>query len=114
MITEANIDIFMSFYRRELPHSRISPKMHMLEDHIVPWIRRWGMGMGFHSEQGAESIHARFNSMLRTYSNIRNPLERLGKVVQEHNLKNLPQLLNLRPIVKRRKANTDSSDEDSN
>ena len=40
--------------------------------------------MGFHSEQGAESIHARFNSMLRTYSSVRNQLERLGKVVHEH------------------------------
>ncbi len=33
--------------------------------------------MGFHSEQGDESIHAIFKSLKRTYSCVRNPVERL-------------------------------------
>lgn len=39
-------------------------------DNMVPWIRKWVMGTGFHSEQGAESIHALFNCLKRTCSKI--------------------------------------------
>lgn len=32
--------------------------MHMLEEHVVPWLRMWHVGFGLMGEQGAESIHA--------------------------------------------------------
>ena len=41
------------------PDSSISPKMHLLEDHIIPWAKEWHVGFGLLGEQGAESIHAR-------------------------------------------------------
>ena len=56
----------------------------MLEDHMVPFLKKMKMGMGFLGEQGAESIHARFNSITRNYANMRNPAERLECVVKEH------------------------------
>ena len=56
------------YYREELPHSTVTPKLHMLEEHLVPWLQRWRVGFGLLGEQGAESIHARFNSLKRTYA----------------------------------------------
>ncbi len=52
---DQNIRSFMEAYRAT--KKRITPKLHMLEDHTVAWIQKWGVGVGFHSEQGAESIH---------------------------------------------------------
>ena len=45
----------------------MTPKMHMLEDHVVPFLREWHVGFGFHREQGAESLHAvlRINAKYR-------------------------------------------------
>ena len=56
---EESICQYMLFYRTHF--RRVLPKMHMLEDHVLPWIRRWGTGMALHGEQGGESIHAEFN-----------------------------------------------------
>ena len=61
--TEAKIDKFMEFYRESFPEATVTPKLHMMEDHIVPFLQKWKIGLGFLGEQGAESIHARFNSI---------------------------------------------------
>ncbi len=63
---ESEIDAFLLFYRSSFPHATITPKLHMVEDHIVNFIRRWRVGLGMLGEQGAESIHARFNQFERT------------------------------------------------
>ena len=44
----------------------------MLKDHVVPFLQRWKVGFGFLGEQGAELIHARFNSIRKNYSNMPN------------------------------------------
>ena len=62
-ISEKNIKSFMAYYWATFPLATVLPKMHILEDHIVPWIRRRQVGFGFMGEQGAESIHAYFNSL---------------------------------------------------
>ena len=100
---EQNIKQFMAAYH--LGEMRITPKLHiiLLEEHIVPWIRRWHVGVGFHSEQGAESIHALFNTLLRTYASTRNSTKKLERVMKEHYLKNTPQNLASIPVVNRRK-----------
>ena len=58
-----NIARFMAYYRSQFPTATVTPKLHMLEEH-VPWIKRWGMGFGLLGEQGAESIHAYFNPFM--------------------------------------------------
>ena len=79
ILVEKNIGDFMEAYR--LVEKRVTPKVHILEEHIVPLIRKWGgVGVGFHSEQGAESIHTLFNSLLRTYASTRNPTQRMVRV----------------------------------
>ena len=56
----------MKYYREQFPTSTVTPKLHMLEEHIVPWLKKWKVGFGLLGEQGAESIHAHFNSLKRT------------------------------------------------
>ena len=67
----------MQYYRTQLTSSMVTPKMHMLEEHVVPWVKKWRVGFGLLGEQGAESIHAYFNSLKRTYCGIPDSLQRL-------------------------------------
>ena len=69
--------------------------MHMMERHIVTQIRQWKVGMGILGEQGAESIHAWFNCIERSYAGIPNRKDRLLRVMQEHYLKIDQNLQNL-------------------
>ncbi len=101
--TGSNIDSFLSFYRKNFSTARVTPKLHMMEDHVVPWIRKWRLGMRFHSEQGAESIHAIFNSLKRTYSGVRNSVERFRYMLKEHCLQNAPLNITAEPAVRKRK-----------
>ena len=84
--TEHAISEFMESFRASFPSSSISLKMHLLEDHTVPWARRTGTGFGLLGKQGAESIHARFNTLQRTYQCIHNKVDRLLSIVKEHSL----------------------------
>ena len=79
---ETNIESFMIFLWSKFPDIRISPKLHILEDHVVPFIRRYGVGSGFYGEQGGESIHKTINAMKHNYSNIKNACERLKYIMR--------------------------------
>ena len=67
-------------------------KMHLLEDHMVEWISTHQAGCGLMGEQGAESIHAKFNSLIRTYSGIRNSTAKLKSIMNEHYLNVSPHI----------------------
>jgi len=54
-------------------------------------------------EQGAESIHAKFNSLKRTYCGIRSPLDKLKCIMKEHYLNVSPRLSAAVPPVEKRK-----------
>ncbi|XP_078600313.1 uncharacterized protein LOC144875275 [Branchiostoma floridae x Branchiostoma japonicum] len=75
---------FMSFYRSNVPNGTVPIKMHMLEDHVVPCIRRWGFGLGFMAEQGVEHVHALFNSLARPTCTIPDPVARLKSTLTSH------------------------------
>ncbi len=103
---EKAIADFMAFYRLEFASASVLPKMHMLEEHMVPWMRSWRIGCGFMGEQGAESLHARLNCTENAYNNMRDRVERLRVVLQNHHLQILPETESLRPPplkVKKRK-----------
>ena len=54
----------MTCCRNSFPNATVLLKMHMLEEHVVPWLKMWQhIGFGIMGEQGAESIHAYFNSL---------------------------------------------------
>ena len=42
---EGDIIYFMAYLRLEFPQIRISPKLHMLEDHVIPFLQKWGASM---------------------------------------------------------------------
>ena len=68
---------FMAFYRKNFPQATVLPKMHILEDHTIPWLRRWHVGAGLMGKQGAESIHAHMGRLEAQYYRIVDPLDRL-------------------------------------
>ena len=57
MHLERRIEVFMAYYRTSFSDLSVSitPKLHMLEEHVVPWMKQWGFGLGFMGEQGGES-----------------------------------------------------------
>ena len=82
-------------------------KMHILEDHMLEWATTYQAGCGLMGEQGAESIHAKFNTLKRTYSGVRNPIAQLKSILQEHYLNISPHLsAAVPPPEKKRKKNT--------
>lgn len=101
IFTESNICNFLDYYRSNFPTATITPKLHMLEDHIIPWIRQWHVGFGLMGEQGAESIHAAFNYDERIYANLGNRVEKLKSVLQNHHLKITPSNVVLQPPSKK-------------
>ena len=92
---------FMSYYRTTFPESTVLPKMHFLEEHMIPWLRRWHVGFGMMGEQGAESIHAYFNSL--AYQSIPDRVQRVKHMLKEHHLHVAPPNVAARPAIKKRK-----------
>lgn len=93
----------MVCYRESFPTSTVLPKMHMLEEHVIPWLREWHIGFGFMGEQGAESIHAYFNTLTRTFRGIPDRVSRLRQILHEHLLHVAPANVAAKPEIKRRK-----------
>lgn len=89
----------MSFYRDSFPHATVTPKLHMLEDHIIPFLKEFGVGLGFLGEQGAESIHCRFNSICDNMK-VKNPVDKLHAILKEHLLQVCPDNLDKKPEKK--------------
>uniref|UniRef100_A0A1X7T6T4 Uncharacterized protein n=1 Tax=Amphimedon queenslandica TaxID=400682 RepID=A0A1X7T6T4_AMPQE len=106
-----HIDKFMEFYRAKFPEATCIPKMHMLEEHVVPWLKQWRVGCGYMGEQGAEALHANFNTCERVYNNMRDQVERLKVVLQNHHMQVLPSTASLEPppIKKRKKKAQDTA-----
>ena len=104
----------MEFYRKSFPHSTVLPKMHILEDHVIPWFRRWRLGFGLMGEQGAEAIHAHMMRLERLHQGIPDQVERLKYIVKELILESDPSLTCLRPApLKRNREDDTSSGNDS-
>lgn len=74
----------------------------MLEDHMVPFLKRVKVGLGFLGEQGAESIHARFNSIRKNYDKMPNRVNRLEAMMKEHLTQCVPQNIEQVPTIVRR------------
>ena len=73
---------------------------------MLEWVSTHRAGCGLMGEQGAESIHAKFNSLKRTYSGIRNPIARLS-IMQDHYLSISPHMSAAVPTPEeRRKKST--------
>ena len=95
----------MSYYRQTFPNASVLPKMHFLEEHVVPWLKKWRIGFGFMGEQGAESIHAYFNGLGTRYKSVPDPVKRMECMMREHFLHIAPANVDARPVIKKRKLN---------
>lgn len=109
--TAHNIKTFMAYYRSQFPTSTVTPKLHMLEEHVVPWIKKWGVGFGLLGEQGAESIHAYFNDLKLRFGSIPDRLQRLKQIMVEHHLHVAPANTTARPPVAKKKRLSDTCEE---
>jgi len=99
----------LSFYRANFPKATVLPKMHLLEDHMVDWFKKFNVGAGMMGEQGAESIHAHLNRLERTYSGIPNKLDRLKYIFNMYQLETAPSFQSLKPATQTRKRKRPSS-----
>ena len=79
----------MMYYRTTWPDQSVTPRLHMLEDHVVEFVRKWGLGIGIYSEQGGESIHAEFNNLKTQFWHMHGT-KRLQSMMKEHYLRNNP------------------------
>ena len=82
---------------------------HMLEDHATEWVRLTHVGFGLLGEQGAESIHAKFNSLGRAYTAIPDRVERLKYIMKEHLVSIAPDMVAAIPPPKKRKKSLDDT-----
>jgi hypothetical protein len=39
----------------------ITPKLHILEEHVPQFLTEWRIGLAYMGEQGGEKLHAQFN-----------------------------------------------------
>lgn len=37
--TAKNVEEFMAYYRGEFPSATVTPKLHILKDHMLPWLQ---------------------------------------------------------------------------
>jgi len=65
--------------------------MHILEDHVIPWLRKWHVGAGLMGEQGAESLYTHLHSLEGKCANIPNELERHEHILNLYNIETCPQ-----------------------
>ena len=100
--TEQDIEAFVTFFRSNFPDATFPPKMHMLEEHVVPFLRRWHFPLGFFGEQGGESIHKDFVQLASTFSHVKPSTMHLKKMLEEHHLVVHPKNRELIPEKKKR------------
>ena len=77
-VTDNNIQKFAAFYRSTFPEETSPPQFHMLEDHVVSFIKKWKFSLGLFGEQGGESIHHEFKLFEQTNIFVKPASERLN------------------------------------
>ena len=92
----------MQNYRDLFPGKPITPKMHILENHCLPFIQNFGFGLGLLAEQGGEHIHAQMVQFSKRMAGIRNPVKRLKSTVQASHANNATELRKFIPVKKER------------
>nr|XP_058961399.1 uncharacterized protein LOC131788329 [Pocillopora verrucosa] len=106
---EEDITNFLQFLREKFPDTTITPKLHMLEEHVCPFLRQWHMGLRFYGEQGIEGIHSEFNTQSQHFDHVKKKDTRLRQILVNHHIATIPELAGKAPKPKernlKRKAN---------
>ena len=104
---KGNVKIFMATARQvvvDRTRGHLTPKIHLLETHVVESVAHFLVGLGLLSEHGAESIYAEFNELVRPFDSVATALDRLKTVVRNHCISTLPLHLAKVPKVSRRES----------
>jgi len=99
-MVEQDIQKLMGYYRQHFPAETSPPKMHMLDEHVVPFIRQWKFPLVFWGEQGGESIHHDFASLSETFHRVKPDTDRLKKTLEEHFIVTDPSNKEVVPVKK--------------
>ena len=102
---EEDIKSYMAFLRDNFPDVRITPKLHIMEDHVIHFLKRWLTGCGFYGEQGGESLHAIFNKKKKRYSSIKKDTNRLTYLMKEYLASTNPKARIIRKSHQKKKRN---------
>ena len=101
-ITNFMANCRVEIVERGLGH--ITPKLHLLEEHTAPMIKKLGVGLGLLAEQGAESLHSSMNTLDSLFKNIPGDLARLKTVAEQHLPTTTKEASELRPRPRKRKS----------
>ena len=82
--TDVCIKHFLRVYRESFPNANITPKLHMLEDHLMEQLCRFKVGLGLLNEQGGELVHTEFNRAGRAVYGMRDELQKLMSIMRRH------------------------------
>ena len=97
------IEDFFLFHHGNFNGASITPKLHIIKEHMVDFLRQWIDGYGFLGKQGAESIHITFNEFTST---IRNSVDSLHQMTMEHHRRTSPMLNHYRALLQAPKTLT--------
>ena len=84
---DVRIKSFLSAARRGIVDRKlgnITPKLHLLERHVVAQMSPFGTGLGLTGEHGAESIHAELNLLAATFDAVPRELDLLAVIAKQH------------------------------
>ena len=102
---EEDIKSYMAVLRANFPDVRITPKLHIMGDHVIHFLKRWLTGCGFYGEQGGESLHAIFNKKKKRYSSIKKDTNRLTYLMKEYLASTNPKARIIRKSHQKKKRN---------
>ena len=102
LFPENDIKQLMVYIREKFQDMTFPPKLHMLEEHVVDFIRRWHFPLGFFGEQGGESIHHEFVQLASTFCRAKPDTARLKQMMQEHFVIVHPQNRQVIPVMQSR------------
>ncbi|XP_048587469.1 uncharacterized protein LOC125570210 [Nematostella vectensis] len=105
---EQDIKRLFGYYHETFPDESFPLKFHMLEHHVVEFIRHWRFPLGFFGEQGGESIHHELQALHRTHSQTKPATNRLKAIIQDHYVIVAPANRNV--IPKKIRRNLESID----
>ncbi|KAF1755117.1 hypothetical protein GCK72_021686 [Caenorhabditis remanei] len=79
---ETVLERFIQNLRRAQPDASVTPKLHLLSAHLIPYLKRhrsWGRV----TEQGIESLHALINKLNVRFAAVRDPIHKATLIVDQ-------------------------------
>jgi hypothetical protein len=79
-----SIRLYMKYYRDYFPKETVTPKQHMIKQHVIPSLAKWGVGLALFREHGVEQSHSMIDALKGRARGIRNPKDRIRILMEQH------------------------------